>query len=139
MDTIEEANPHTVSEFWDDIAAEWLTQPDCEWLKQAEEHTWLQYALSDFAAMHIDQVADQRTRDLNEKLEAAEKDRMLELAIAQFTGWREAESCMDIIKLITSMGLTRKEWREVKPQIQWLPKKYRDEIDEHFKLSGETK
>jgi hypothetical protein len=81
--------------------------------------------------------ADERTRLLRERLEKMERDRMIELAIAQFTGWREAESCMDIIMLVTSMGLTRKEWLKVRPQVQWLPQKYRNEINEYFKLSEE--
>jgi hypothetical protein len=83
------------------------------------------------------EFADERTRLLRERLEGVERDRMIELAIAQFTGWREAESCMDIIMLVTSMGLTRKEWLKVRPQVQWLPQKYRNEINEYFKLSEE--
>lgn len=58
----------------------------------------------------------------------------LEMAIQQFTGYRYAESGpMDIVGLAESMGLTAKEWRAIRTDVQWLGHRNLDELDEHFK------
>ncbi len=62
-------------------------------------------------------------------------DKMYDLAIAQFTGFRQAQYDNSIISLATSMGLKKEEWNRLKKtgDIDFLKQEDKKEIDEYFK------
>lgn len=61
-------------------------------------------------------------------------DKMLELAIAQFTGFTVAMESgpAPAIELVVSMGLTRKEWNLIQDDIEWFPREEWQEINQYF-------
>lgn len=72
-------------------------------------------------------------RDYLQQQNARASPEPIALAIAQFTGWQQAISNGDrVIDLVESMGLTKSEWDEIKPQVQWLNKRHIVEIDNFF-------
>lgn len=72
-------------------------------------------------------------RDYLQQQNACARPDGIALAIAQFTGWQQAISDGDrVIDLVESMGLTKSEWDEIKPQVQWLNKRHIVEIDRFF-------
>ena len=65
---------------------------------------------------------------------SSQAQHLLELAIAQLTGWHHAKQNGDrIIDLIESMGLSKKEWNKIKTQVKWLNSSDFMEIDRHFR------
>lgn len=59
--------------------------------------------------------------------------RMLDLAVAQFTGYSQAEKHGNrILDLVYSMGLTKQEWADIKGDVEFLGAKNIQEIDDHF-------
>lgn len=62
---------------------------------------------------------------------------MLELAVGQFTGFHYFHKNGNrVIGLVESMGLTRKEWEQIRSEVQWLDDNILTEIDEHFDCTG---
>lgn len=55
-----------------------------------------------------------------------------ELAIAQFIGWQEHKSSNNIIHLIESMNLSKKEWLRIRDQVEFLSENEIEEINNHF-------
>ncbi len=63
----------------------------------------------------------------------------LDLADAQFIGWGTCkQNDNDVIQLVTSMGLTKKEWILWKKKYDtcYLDSEDMEAIDNHFKLSA---
>ena len=64
------------------------------------------------------------------------KENMLELALAQFTGYHLGNRGYDISELVSSMGLTEEEWKKVKKEEDTnLDEDEIEEVNEYFKES----
>jgi len=61
---------------------------------------------------------------------------MIDLAIAQFTGFRCCEQTNNIDALVESMGLTAKEWAIIRGQVEWLGERNIQYVDEHFEQAA---
>ena len=55
-----------------------------------------------------------------------------EYAVQQFTGYAGAHNGHGIIGLAEAMGLTAKEWSQIRGDVQWLGHRNLEELDEHF-------
>lgn|GEM_PF-5037084 len=94
----------------------WLGKP-AFYLHTEENKTLMRADLDDVIARHGTATSDG-----------------VSLAVAQFTGWKEAISNgRRIVDLVESMGLTESEWLVVRPQVSWLDVRDLTEIDSFFK------
>lgn len=64
-----------------------------------------------------------------------QKKESIDKAIQQFIGFVEALSSRNVINLAESMGLTKKEWIEIRKDSITDNHSIREELDEHFKTS----
>lgn len=79
-------------------------------------------------------LSDSDFRQIVDAAEAcAQETRGVEYAIQQFTGYKEALNGPDITHLVEAMGLTKDEWKIVRPDVKWLGHRLIAEINEHFK------
>lgn len=63
--------------------------------------------------------------------------RMIDLAVAQFTGYRCCErDGNNIDALVESMGLTAKEWVIIRGQVEWLGERNIQYINEYFERAA---
>lgn len=88
------------------------------------------FVMARFAAQHAAEVTA--------KLEQAES---LGFAIQQFTGY---SACVKggpdpLMEMVESMGLTAKEYRLIRDDIQWLPDRDLEELDRHFRYRARVK
>lgn len=56
----------------------------------------------------------------------------LEKAEQQLTGFYAHWTGLTIVDLVREMGLTAKEWDELRNEVPWLPTELKQEIDEYF-------
>jgi len=61
------------------------------------------------------------------------KKEMLDLAEAQFLGFKHAQQGFGLIELVSSMGLTWKEWDKMADDCVSLTVEDKAEIDRYFK------
>ena len=72
---------------------------------------------------------------IEKRIKELEEGRMYEMALSQFTGYIHGKD-YDLISMIGSMGLTKKEWSRIKKEPIGIKDSECKEIDEYFRKRG---
>ncbi len=80
-------------------------------------------------------VKPKENKEHKNKLWLSKHDYYLDAAVQQFVGYNHASQGFSLLGLVSSMGLTKDEWEEIKKTYdeQIVRTKDFDEIEEYFK------